>query len=382
MSIIESFQIAVPQAEIDDLHRRLDHARWPEAEPVDDWSQGVPLAKVRALCDYWRNGYDWRRCEARLNALGQYRTEIDGLQIHFMHVRSPHPDALPLLLTHGWPGSIIEFLKVVGPLSDPTAHGGRAEDAFHLIIPSLPGYGFSGKPAETGWNVERAARAWAILMDRLGYDRYVAQGGDWGSAVTTKLGALAPAGLAAIHLNLVSAFPDPSDQSDWTAEEKGYWASFAAFQKEETGYSTEQMTRPQTIGYSLVDSPVGQAAWIYEKFHAWTDCGGDPENILSVDEMLDNISVYWLTGSGASSARLYWESLATTFLPTKVLVPTGCSIFPKEILRASRRWVERNYPNIVHWNELDRGGHFAAFEQPELFTSEVRACFRPFQQVR
>lgn len=381
MAVIESFPLAVPQADLDDLHRRLDHARWPEKEPVDDWSQGAPLAKVRALCDYWRNGYDWRRCEARLNALGQYRTEIDGLQIHFMHVRSPHPDALPLLLTHGWPGSIIEFLKVVGPLSDPTAHGGKAEDAFHLIVPSLPGYGFSGKPAETGWNVGRTARAWATLMERLGYDRYVAQGGDWGSAVTTKLGALAPTGLAAIHLNLVIAFPDPSDQSDWTAEEKEYWASSVAFQKEETGYSTEQRTRPQTIGYSLVDSPIGQAAWIYEKFHAWTDCGGNPENILTLDEMLDNISVYWLTGSGASSARLYWESLADGFLPTQVLVPTGCSIFPKEIGRASRRWVERNYRNIVHWNELDRGGHFAAFEQPDLFASEVRACFRPFQQA-
>ncbi|WP_340315494.1 epoxide hydrolase family protein [Rhizorhabdus argentea] len=382
MSIIESFQLAVPQADLDDLHRRLDHARWPEKEPVDDWSQGAPLAKLRALCEYWRNGYDWRRCEARLNALGQFRAEIDGLQIHFMHVRSPHPDALPLILTHGWPGSIIEFLKVVGPLSNPTAHGGKAEDAFHLIVPSLPGYGFSGKPAETGWGVMRIAQAWATLMERLGYDRYVAQGGDWGSTVTTKLGALAPAGLAAIHLNMVVAFPDPADQSEWTEGEKACWESFINFKKQETGYSSEQMTRPQTIGYSLVDSPVGQAAWIYEKFRAWTDCGGDPENVLSPDEMLDNISLYWLTGSGASSARLYWESMADGFVPTQVLVPTGCSIFPKEMARASRRWAERNYRNIVHWNELDRGGHFAAFEQPDLFTSEVRACFRPFQQAR
>jgi pimeloyl-ACP methyl ester carboxylesterase len=298
-----------------------------------------------------------------------------------MHIRSPEPNALPLLMTHGWPGSVLEFMKVIGPLTDPVAHGGKAEDAFHLILPSLPGYGFSAKPEGSGWGVRRTASAWIELMQRLGYDRYVAQGGDWGAAVTTALAYMKPAGLEAIHLNMVIAFPpDASDQSEWTEAEKGAWETYRDILTTGMGYANEQGTKPQTIGYSLNDSPVGQCAWIYEKFHGWTDCDGDPENILSRDEILDNITLYWLTGTGASSARMYWESTATAFLPVQIEVPTGGSVFPKEILRASRRWAEKNYVNIIHWNELDKGGHFAAFEQPAAFVDEIRACFRGIER--
>ncbi len=379
MSAIEPFTISVPQAEIDDLRRRLDHVRWPEKETVGDWSQGAPLTKVKALCDHWRTQYDWRRLESRLNGLGNFRTTIDGLPIHFLHVRSPRADALPLLMTHGWPGSVVEFMKVAGPLSDPESLGGNGSDAFHLILPSLPGYGFSGKPGQTGWGVHHTADAWVELMKRLGYEHYVAQGGDWGAAVTTALGAMAPEGLQAIHLNMPISFPAP-DEKEFTPAEAKKMEEYARFMKEESGYSNQQMTRPQTLGYSLADSASGQAAWIYEKFHAWTDCHGEPENILSLDELLDNISVYWFSGTGASSARMYWESTATGFLPVDVNIPTGISIFPKEILQPSRRWAERNYKNIIHWNELDKGGHFAAFEQPGLFVEELRKCFRPFQR--
>lgn len=380
MSQIEPFEIAVPQTEIDDLKRRLESTRWPERETVGDWSQGAPLAKVKALCDHWRTRYDWRRLEARLNGLGQYRTEIKGLPIHFIHVRSPEPNALPLLMTHGWPGSVIEFLKVIGPLTDPAAHGGKASDAFHLILPSLPGFGFSGKPAETGWGVRRTANAWAELMARLGYGRYVAQGGDWGAAVTTALGAMAPRGLEAIHVNMPIGSPDMNDQAGLAPAEKAKVEAYARFMKEEAGYLNQQMTRPQTLGYGLADSASGQAAWIYEKFCAWTDCGGEPENILSLDELLDNISVYWFTGTGASSARMYWESSTIGLVPVEVDVPTGISIFPKEVLQLSRRLAEKSYRNVIHWNELDKGGHFAAFEQPDLFVEEIRTCFRSFQK--
>ena len=377
---VEPFELAIPEAALDDLRQRLQAARWPEAETVGDWSQGAPLAKVRALCAHWLETYDWRRCEAMLNGFGQYRTEIDGLGIHFLHIRSPRADALPLLMTHGWPGSVIEFHKVIGPLSDPAAHGGNAGDAFHLVIPSLPGYGFSDKPSATGWGVERIAGAWITLMERLGYDRFVAQGGDWGAAVTTAIGVQRPPSCVAIHLNMVSAMQNAADLPDLTEAEQAALQAFQHFLQEESGYSTQQRTRPQTLAYGLADSPVGQAAWIYEKFFAWTDCGGDPENILSRDEMLDNIMLYWLTASGGSSARLYWESLLSAFGPVKVGIPTGCSIFPHEISRPSRRMAERSYTNIIHWNELERGGHFAAFEQPELFVREVRDCFRPFQR--
>lgn len=380
MSHIEPFHLNIAEAELTDLRARLANARWPDQETVTDWSQGAPLAQVKALCAYWQTDYDWRRCETMLNGFGQHRTEIDGLNIHFLHIRSPEPDAVPMVMTHGWPGSVIEFYKVIGPLTDPVAHGGDATDAFHLVLPSLPGYGFSDKPLHTGHGVRWAAEAWVTLMKRLGYDRFVAQGGDWGSAVTTAIGALAPPECLAIHVNLPVAFPNPEEAADWTNEEAESAAAVAKFNQEETGYSTQQRTRPQTLGYGLADSPVGQAAWIYEKFHAWTDCDGDPETVLTRDEMLDNIMLYWLPGAGASSARLYWESMATGFSPPPVPIPAGISLFPKEILRPSRRWADRVYKNIVYWGEVDRGGHFAAFEQPELFVDELRKCFRFLRQ--
>ena len=373
---VTPFHLAIPQADLDDLHSRLDHTRWPERETVDDWSQGSPLSKVQALCDHWRHRYDWRACEARLNGLGQFKTEIDGLGIHFLHVRSPNPDALPLLLTHGWPGSVIEFMKVIGPLTDPAAHGGDPKDAFHVIAPSLPGYGFSDKPTGTGWGVPRIATAWIQLMARLGYDRWVAQGGDWGAGVTTAIGVIRPPGCAAIHVNMPLVYPDADDmKQELTPKEQSAVAALAYYQAKDSGYSKQQATRPQSLGYGLVDSPSGQAAWIYEKMWAWTDNQGAPEDALTQDEMLDNIMLYWLTGAGASSARLYWESFGS-FGSSKLELPVGVSIYPKEIFRASRRWAEKHMSNIIHWNELDRGGHFAAWEQPELYVTEIRNCFR------
>jgi pimeloyl-ACP methyl ester carboxylesterase len=371
---VTPFILDVPQRDLDDLQSRLARTRWPERETVDGWRQGVPLAAARALVEHWRHRYDWRRCEAALNAVGQFTTQIDGLKLHFLHRRSPEPDALPIVITHGWPGSVIEFMKVIGPLTDPVAHGGRAEDAFDVVCPSLPGYGFSERPSE-GWPVPRVAKAWIALMRRLGYDRFVAQGGDWGSAVTTAIGASGDPAVAGIHLNMVVARPTPEDLASATQAEQAALASLQTYMQDGNGYSQQQATRPQTLGYGLVDSPVGQAMWIYEKFREWTDCDGIPENALTRDEMLDDIMLYWLTGTGASSARLYWESFRA-FGTDQVTVPTGCSIFPKELFRASRRWAERQYPNIVYWNELDRGGHFAAFEQPATFVDEVRATFR------
>ncbi len=373
MSDIRPFTIDVPQSQLDDLAARLAMTRLPERETPGDWSQGVPLAYMREIRDYWQNDYDWRRAESALNAFEQFITPIDGVDIHFIHVPSPEPHALPLVMTHGWPGSVVEFLKVIRPLTDPASHGGDAADAFHVVCPSLPGYAFSGKPAAPGWGVEKIADAWAELMSRLGYDRYVAQGGDWGSAVTTALGIRDTAHCSAIHVNMVSARPDPMD--DLTELEQRGLAGMKHYQDWDSGYSKEQSTRPQTVGYSLVDSPIGQAAWILEKFWAWTDCNGHPENALTRDEMLDNIMLYWLTASGASSARLYWESFGS-FSAGEVETPTGCSIFPKEIFLCSRRWAANRYRNIIYWNELDKGGHFAAFEQPELFVGELRNCFR------
>ena len=367
------FRIEIPQADLDDLVDRLSRTRWPEAEPVDDWSQGMPLGYLRDLCGYWADGYDWRAREALLNTFPQYRTEIDGLGIHFIHARSPHPDAMPLVITHGWPGSIVEFQKVIGPLTDPTAHGGDAADAFHVICPSLPGYGFSDKPTAPGWNVPRIADAWAALMARLGYDRYGAQGGDWGAMVTSSLGWRDAAHLAGIHLNMPLAVPDLAEPL--TDAEQAAMDGFTHYQQWESGYSKEQSTRPQTVGYGLVDSPVGQAAWIVEKFWAWTDCDGDPQNVLTRDELLDNVMLYWLPATGASSARLYWESFDDIDF-TPIDVPVGCSIFPKEIFRMSKRWAEGRFSDLRHWNELDRGGHFAAFEQPDTYVDEVRAFFR------
>ena len=373
---VRPFRLSVGEDALADLKDRLDRTRWQERETVDDWSQGARLDKVRALCDHWRTAYDWRRCEAQLNAWGQFKTRLDGLDIHFLHIRSPHADVLPMIMTHGWPGSVIEFNKVIGPLTDPTAHGGEASDAFHLVLPSLPGYGFSERPSRTGWGVERIARNWAVLMRRLGYDRYVAQGGDWGAAVTNQIGVDRPEGCAAIHLNIPIVYPTADQLADMTPAEAAAVKDWSEIEATGTGYLRIQSTRPQTLGYALADSPAGQAAWIYEKLHFWTDHDGEVEGLLSMDEMLDNIMLYWLTATGGSSARLYWESIANAFQTRAVRIPVGVSIFPKELSRPSRRWAEKAYSSLFYWNELDKGGHFAAFEQPQLFVDEMRRCFR------
>jgi pimeloyl-ACP methyl ester carboxylesterase len=369
------FRIDIPDVDLDDLRQRLRLTRWPEAETVDDWSQGIPLDYLRRLCAYWLEHYDWRAAEARLNRFPQFRTEIDGLPIHFIHARSPHEGALPLVMTHGWPGSIVEFHKVIEPLTDPVRHGGIAADAFHLVCPSLPGYGFSGKPASTGWGIERTADAWDTLMTRLGYPRYAAQGGDWGAQVSTAMGMRNPGRLTGIHLNMPIALPGRSERGELTEREQSALATMRHYDRWESGYSKQQSTRPQTVGYGLVDSPAGLCAWIVEKFWAWTDCDGDPLNVLSRDELLDNVMLYWLTAAGASSARFYWESFPEPAMGP-VTVPVGCSIFPKEIFRPSRRWAQAIFPDLRYWNELGKGGHFAAFEQPEAFVAEVRAAFR------
>jgi epoxide hydrolase len=368
---VEPFTLAVPEHQLDDLRDRLARTRWPERETVDDWSQGIPLAYVQDLCRYWADGYDWRRAEAALNAVGQFKTEIGGLGIHFLHARSPHEGALPLLLTHGWPGSVVEFLKVIGPLVDPP----DPADAFHVVCPSLPGYGFSDKPAAAGWGVPRIADAWAELMRRLGYGRYGAQGGDWGAIVTARLGVADPEHLAGIHLNMavlsqaaIEAAGEP------TPEERAALEVIAEFRRTGDGYSRQRRTRPQTLGYGLVDSPAAQCAWIVEKFWAWTDCDGDPANVLTRDEMLDNVMLHWLPATGASSARLYWESSGVR-PDDPIEVPAGFSAFPKEIFPVSRRWLEYRLRDLRHYNVLDRGGHFAAFEQPQLFVDELRTFF-------
>ncbi|MEE2778215.1 MAG: epoxide hydrolase [Acidobacteriota bacterium] len=372
---IEPFRIQIDDAQLQDLRRRLAATRWPEKETVDDWTQGTPLAYVREVCEYWEKEYDWRATEARLNAIDQFKTEIDGLGIHFLHVRSPHADATPLVLTHGWPGSIVEFLKVLEPLTDPTSHGGDAADAFHVVVPALPGFGFSDKPTGTGWSVEKIGGAWSELMQRLGYTRFGAQGGDWGAAVTTAIGFLDPEHCLGIHLNMPTVGADRDTMDDLTEEEKDALEGIKYYQDWDSGYSKQQSTRPQTVGYGLVDSPAGQAAWILEKFWAWTDADGHPENVLSRDELLDNIMLYWLPAAGASSGRIYWESFGSG-RGDQVDVPSGASIFPREIFRASRRWMEKRFTNLVYFNRLQKGGHFAAFEQPETFVDEVRKSFR------
>ena len=379
MTDIRPFRIAAGDDELDDLRRRLAATRWPDPEPVDDWSQGIPLSYLRDLCAYWADGYDWRAREARLNEFPQFTTPIgvDGCEpvdIHFLHVRSPHDEAMPLVMTHGWPGSIAEFQDVIGPLTDPTAHGGDASDAFHVVCPSLPGYGFSGKPAEAGWGVARIGAAWGELMARLGYDRFAAQGGDWGSMVTTMIGSRNPEHCLGIHLNMPVVLPSSVD--DLTEAEQQAMESFDHHRRWGTGYSKQQSTRPQTLGVGLADSPAGQCAWIVEKFHEWTDNDGNPEDAVDRDHLLDNVMLYWLPNTGASSARLYWESFRSPVLEVPQ-VPVGCSIFPHEIFRPSRRWAEAHFGDrLVRWNELDRGGHFAAFEVPEVFVDEVRATFR------
>ena len=373
MSEIVPFRIAVTDAELDDLLHRLTRTRWPEAECVDDWSQGIPLAYTRELAEYWVEGYDWRAREAELNRFPQFVTAIDDLDIHFIHQRSPHEDAFPLVITHGWPGSIVEFQKIIAPLTDPTSHGGRAEDAFHVVCPSLPGYGFSGKPTTTGWGVERIATAWDTLMGRLGYERYGAQGGDWGAAVTTQIGRNVGR-CCAIHTNMPIGQPTTESMQSPTGDDQAAFAAMKHYRKWEAGYSKQQSTRPQTLGYGLVDSPVAQMAWIVEKFWSWSDCDGHPENVFSRDELLDNVMLYWLTGTGASSARLYWESFGAFGKHEPVSLPTGVADFPKEIMRSPRPWCEPHY-NITRWTTMPRGGHFAAFEQPELLIADVRAFF-------
>src|SRR5687768_12286490 len=388
-ALIRSFTIEIPKQQIDDLRRRISSTHLPSTERVTDRSQGVQLATIEALADYWANQYDFGRVEQRLNALPQFITEIDGVEIHFIHVKSTHEDALPLIMTHGWPGSVIELLESIGPLTDPTAHGGTPEDAFHLVLPSLPGYGFSGEPTELGWESGRIARAWADLMDRLGYTRYVAQGGDVGAAVTDAMGRQAPEGLLGIHINLLVASIGLEDQLPAESEqERAAHDAVKTFTTDGFGYFLEQSTRPQTIGYSLLDSPVGLAAWLldhdtdsyYKISRTFVD--GEPVGNLTRDNIVDNITLYWLTGTGASAARWYWEfgrvlaaaRSAGQALPA-VSVPVGFTTFPGEIWAAPRSWVETVYPGLAYFNEADRGGHFAAWEEPELFSTEVRAAF-------
>jgi len=375
---IVPFQVHVPRGDIDDLNARLASARLPDQATSAGWVQGAPLARVRDLVDYWRRDYDWRRLEHRLNSLPQFRTTIDGLAFYFIHVRSPHPGALPIILTHGWPGSVLEFLDVIGPLTEPVAHGGNAADAFDVVIPALPGFGFSDKPTEPGWRLPRIAAAWNTLMGtRLGYSRYVAQGGDWGAGVTTWMGVQRPAGLAAIHLNLPVLFGPPPLDGPPTPAEQAALAQLTTFNTDGSAYALLQGTRPRTIGYGLADSPTGQAAWIYEKLGAWSDSDLDPDQLFGRDRILDNISLYWFTDTAASSARLYAESFTTDFRTLKVDVPVGVSVFPRETYRAPKIWAERTYSHLFYWNDqIPRGGHFAAFEQPNLFVTELRNCFR------
>jgi len=374
MSEITPFTINTSEEQLTDLRNRINNTRWAEEECVNDWSQGIPLTYVREIADYWANQYDWRESEQYLNTFDHYQTNINDLDIHFIHQKSPHPDAYPLIITHGWPGSIIEFHKVIQPLVDPTKHGGKAEDAFHIVCPSLPGYGFSGKPSQSGWGVEKIAETWDLLMVRLGYENYGAQGGDWGAAVTTQIGRNI-GHCDAIHINMPIGRPTPESLQDPTDEEKSALEGLTYYQEWDSGYSKQQSTRPQTLGYGLVDSPVGQMAWIIEKFWSWMDCDGHPENTLTRDELLDNVMLYWLTASGASSARLYWESFGSFGGGDKVEIPTGVASFPKEIIRSPRRWCEESY-NITHWTTMPKGGHFGAFEQPELFINDLRTYFK------
>ncbi len=372
---IKPFKISVSDDILSDLKLRLANTRWPEKETVEDWSQGIPLAYTQEICRYWQEEYDWRTREALLNRYDQFTTELDGIDIHFIHARSPHDQARPLIMTHGWPGSIVEFQKVIGPLIDPVAHGGDAADAFHVVCPTLPGYGFSGKPSKPEWDIPKIATTWNTLMLRLGYEKYFAQGGDWGGLVTANIGMQNLGNCEAIHLNIAIVEPDPATMDDLSELEKSALAGTQHYFDNDSGYSKQQSTRPQTVAYGLTDSPAGQLAWVLEKYWSWMDCDGHPENVVSRDELLDNIMLYWCTASAASSARLYWHSF-NDLSTDEIILPTGVSIYPKEIFRASRRWAERRYKNLIHWSELDKGGHFAAFEVPEVFVNEVRNCFR------
>ncbi|MFF3128679.1 epoxide hydrolase family protein [Streptomyces sp. NPDC057908] len=381
---IRPFRVNIPEQDLTELRRRIISTRWPDRETVRDQSQGVQLAKIQELARHWGSAYSWRKVEARLNTLPQFLTEIDGLDIHFIHVRSRHPNALPMVLTHGWPGSILEFLKVIDPLTNPTAHGGRADDAFHLVIPSMPGYGFSERPKSTGWGPDRIARAWAVLMERLGYKHYVAQGGDWGAVISDRMAVQKPVGLIGIHVNFPATVPadiakklscGDAAPAGLSVEEKAAYDKLSAFYKTGSGYSAMMVTRPQTVGYGLSDSPVGLAAWMYDKFAAWTYSGGEPERVLTKDEMLDDITLYWVTNTAVSSARLYWENNANNFNAVSVSIPAAITVFPGEIYQAPLSWAERSYHKLIYFNKARKGGHFAAWEVPDIFTNELRAAF-------
>lgn len=394
---IRPFQVRVPDAALVDLRKRIAETRWPDKETVADQSQGVQLAKLQKLVRYWGSDYDWRKAEAKLNALPQFTTNIDGVDIHFIHVRSRHKNALPLIITHGWPGSVIEQLKIIGPLTDPTAHSGRAEDAFDVVIPSLPGYGFSGKPTGTGWDPDHIARVWAELMKRLGYPRYVAQGGDWGSPVSSAMARRAPAGLLGIHINLPATVPPeiaaalagsgpaPAELSE--KERVAFDTLMTSAKKGNTAYFVMMSARPQAVGYGLTDSPAGLAAWllVHPGFAQWA-YGDDPEKSPTKDDVLDDITLYWLTNSATSSARLYWENggqsvaLAATQKTAEISLPVAITVFPGEAYRAPETWARRAYRNLIYFHEVDKGGHFAAWEEPELFSAELRAAFKPLRK--
>jgi pimeloyl-ACP methyl ester carboxylesterase len=374
-ALVRQFTVAIPDSDIEDLQQRLTRTRWPHPETVADWSQGVRLENAKSLVDYWQRQYNWRRFESELNRFPQFLTEIDGLDIHFIHVKSKNPNAMPLILTHGWPGSIVEFLKLIGQLTDPVAFGGNFEDSFDVVIPSLPGFGFSGKPTDTGWTVSRIATAWVELMRRLGYQKWAAQGGDWGAVVTTALGAVRPEGLVGIHLNTQYAFP--AHIPDTLSPDERYAVDTLAQYTGELGGSNHlQGTKPETVGFALADSPAGQAAWIYEKFQSKTDNDGLAEDALSTDEMLDAISLYWYTNSAASSGRIYWENRAGSLAGPTLTLPVAVTVFPRDIPRLPRSWIEDTYTNLIHYGEAKKGGHFAAFEQPEILVNEIRAGLR------
>lgn len=382
-STIVPFHLSIPAAQLDDLRTRLGSTRWPDPETVPDASQGVPTLELRALCERWRNGYDWRRCEAQLNEWGLHRTVVDGVEIAFLHVRSPQPDALPMIMTHGWPGSIMEFAKVIGPLTDPVRYGDQARDAFHLVVPCLPGFGFSGKPRIPGWGFQRIADAWITLMGRLGYSHWVAQGGDLGSGVTEAIGRKRPPGCRGLHLNMCFVQPTQAEIAQADDAERTYLARAQHYFNDMAAYAIQQGTRPQTLGYLLADSAVGQAAWIYEKFLEAADPRRVERSAGFYDDILDHVMLYWLPNTGTSAARIYWElRRESPPAPGPIDLPTGYSGFPHEVIRASRRWLEARFSRLIHYRELDQGGHFAAFEQPQLFTDEMRATFRGLRQPR
>jgi len=382
---VRPFQVEIPEAAVADLRQRVLATRWPQRETVTDQSQGVRLDQIQALVEYWGTGYDWRKAEAALNALPQFMTEIDGLDIHFIHVKSLHPNALPIIITHGWPGSVFELLKMIGPLTNPTSFGGKPEDAFDVVIPSMPGYGLSAKPISTGWDADHIAKAWDVLMKRLGYKRYVSQGGDWGSVVANKMAAQKPDGLIGIHVNMPATVPpnvalalkngDPAP-AGLSQKEKAAFNSLNHLYTKGAGYAAMMVTRPQTLGYGFSDSPVGLAAFFLDKFNDWTYSGGDAGKSLTQDEMLDDISLYWLTNTGTSGAQLYWENNANNFNAVDISIPAAITVFPGEIYQAPKSWAEKSYHKLIYFNEVNKGGHFAQWEQPQLFAEELRAAFK------